>query len=67
MSWDHHATIWDLRWEHGFAEWTDDMVAEQYPSLCGPDGMPDWMAIHRRDHAGGAVVHRSDDDEEVTA
>lgn len=66
MTWDHHTTIWDLRWEHGFSEWTDDMVAEQYPSLTGPDGMPDWLAIHDRDHQAEAQPHLSEAEEEVT-
>jgi hypothetical protein len=62
MAWDHHPTLWDLRYEHGFAEWDDQMVTDNYPKFIGPDGQPDWLALHRRDHEGGAHVHVSDEE-----
>lgn len=60
MTWDHHPTLWDLRYEHGLAEWTDDEVAKAYRSLTGPDGIPDWLAIHQRDHECEARPHLTD-------
>lgn len=60
MAWNHHPILDDLRYEHGFAEWTDDDVSEHYPSLCGPDGMVDWLALHQRDYDLEPTPHLSD-------
>jgi hypothetical protein len=65
MSWDHHPTIWDLRYQHGFADWTDEEVRAHYPITAGEEEVPDWLAIHRRDHERGET-HLSDVEEEVT-
>jgi hypothetical protein len=44
------ATWLHLSIAHGFGDWTEEELADHYPSFARPDGRVDVAGLHERDH-----------------